>query len=216
MPVKWTTPTEVGKGKQNKTKQKNKNKKNLQNKSKHKNNKCFPWVTALKVLPLSVSHSPPHLPRISSNTGGPYLWNCCRESSDSKLVLLCVLASNVHSYQNWSIFFCGSSQCLFIYSIDTKASRSRLNHVDLICSLYSWWEGLESSSLATLPLGFNCGFISTSAWGSSTGVWSCGFPRGLGFAPVRAMCGGGAAAWVSGVLAAPGTQGGWRFGQKGI
>ena len=32
--------------------------------------------------------------------------------------------------------------------------------VDLICSLYSWWEGFESSSLATLPLGFNCGFIS--------------------------------------------------------
>ena len=42
--------------------------------------------------------------------------------------------------------------------------------VDLICSLYSWWEGFESSSCATLPLGFNCGFISTSACGSSTGV----------------------------------------------
>ena len=28
----------------------------------------------------------------------------------------------------------------------------------------------------------------------------------LGF-PVRARCGGGAAAWVAGVLAAPGTQG---------
>ena len=42
--------------------------------------------------------------------------------------------------------------------------------VDLICSLYSWWEGLGSSSLATLPLGFNCGFVSTSARGSSTGV----------------------------------------------
>ena len=33
--------------------------------------------------------------------------------------------------------------------------------VNLICSLYSWWEGFGSSSLATLPLGFNCGFIST-------------------------------------------------------
>ena len=29
----------------------------------------------------------------------------------------------------------------------------------------------------------------------------------LGFAPVRARCGGGAAAWVAGVLAIPGTQG---------
>ena len=34
--------------------------------------------------------------------------------------------------------------------------------VDLICSLYSCLEGLGSSSLATLPLGFNYGFISTS------------------------------------------------------
>ena len=40
-----------------------------------------------------------------------------------------------------------------------------VDHVDLICSLYSWWEGFGSSSLATLPLGFNCGFISTSACG---------------------------------------------------
>ena len=65
--------------------------------------------------------------------------------------------------------------------------------VDLTCSLYSWWEGFGSSSLATLPLGFNCGFISTSA-----------------------RCGGSAAAWVSGVLAAPDTQGSWRLGQKEI
>ena len=37
-----------------------------------------------------------------------------------------------------------------------------VDHVDLICSLYSWWEGFGASPLATLPLGFNCGFISTS------------------------------------------------------
>ena len=39
--------------------------------------------------------------------------------------------------------------------------------VDLICSLYSWWEGFGSSSFVTVPLGFNYGFISTSA---------CAFP----------------------------------------
>ena len=78
--------------------------------------------------------------------------------------------------------------------------------VDLIFCLYRWWEGFESSSLATLPLGFNHGFISTSACGSSTGVCSWGFPGGLEFAPVRARCGGAAAAWVAGVLAAPGPQ----------
>ena len=31
--------------------------------------------------------------------------------------------------------------------------------MDLICSLYSWWEGFGSYSSATLPLGFNCVFI---------------------------------------------------------
>ena len=35
-------------------------------------------------------------------------------------------------------------------------------------------------------------------------------------APVRARCGSGAAAWVAGVLAAPGPQGGWRLGQQKI
>ena len=39
-------------------------------------------------------------------------------------------------------------------------------------------------------------FIPTSACGSSTGVCPC-----------EASCGSGAAAWVAGVLAAPGTQG---------
>ena len=45
-----------------------------------------------------------------------------------------------------------------------------VDHMDWICSLYSWWEGFGSSSLATLPLGFNCDFISTSTCGLSTGV----------------------------------------------
>ena len=45
------------------------------------------------------------------------------------------------------------------------------DRVDLTCSMYSWWEGFGSSSLATLPLSLcsNCGFISTSACGLSTG-----------------------------------------------
>ena len=43
-----------------------------------------------------------------------------------------------------------------------------VDRVDLICSLYSWWEVFEFSSLATLPLGFSCDFIFTFAFGSST------------------------------------------------
>ena len=46
---------------------------------------------------------------------------------------------------------------------------SLADRAHLICSLCSWWEGLGSSSSATLPLGFSCGFISTSACGSPTG-----------------------------------------------
>ena len=42
--------------------------KNLQNKSKRKNNKCFSWVTAVRVLSLTGSHNPPHLPRMPSST----------------------------------------------------------------------------------------------------------------------------------------------------
>ena len=40
------------------------NPKNLQNKSKHHHHKCFSWVTAVRVLLLTGSHSPPHLPRM--------------------------------------------------------------------------------------------------------------------------------------------------------
>jgi len=38
----------------------------------------------------------------------------------------------------------------------------------------------------------------------------------LGFASGRARCGGGAASWVAGVLAAPGTQGIWQLEQQEI
>ena len=61
MPIKSTSTTE-GENKREKKIQKN-----LQNKSKHKNNKCFSWVTAVRVLSLPRSHSPPHL-RMPSNT----------------------------------------------------------------------------------------------------------------------------------------------------
>ena len=34
--------------------------------------------------------------------------------------------------------------------------------------------------------------------------------------PCEAKCGSGEAAWVTGVLAAPGTQGSWQLGQQEI
>jgi len=187
-------------------KEKKKIQKNLQNKSKHKNNKCFSWVTAVRVLSLAESHSLPHLPRMPA---GPAV----REVQ----VLIC-------SYS--SVFLPPMSTaselvCFLLWerSVSSYIHRHRVclvGHVDLICILYNWWEGFGSSSLVTPPLGFNCGFISTSGYGSSTGVCSWGCPGGLGFAPVGARYGGGAAAWFSGVLAAPSTQGGWWLEQQEI
>ena len=86
--------------------------------------------------------------------------------------------------------------------------------VDLICSLYSWWEGVGSSCCTVC--GFHLWFYYHLSCGSSAGVCSRGCPGGLGSAPVKARCGGGAAAWVTGVPAAPGTQGCWLLGQQEI
>ena len=52
--------------------------------------------------------------------------------------------------------------------------------------------------------------------GRPLGFASEGCSGRLGFARVRARCGGGADAWVVGVLAAPGTQGSGQLGQQEI
>ena len=90
----------------------------------------------------------------------------------------CVFLPPVSTALRTSAFsFVGFSMSFYIFHrhrvcLVDHVDLSLVDHVDLICSLYSWWEGFGSSSLATLPLGFNCGFIFTSACGSSTGVWS--------------------------------------------
>ena len=96
----------------------------------------------------------------------------------------CVFLPPMSTAIKASVFLCGSSQWPFIYSIDTVCL---VDHVDLTCSWYGWWEGFGSSSLATLPLGFNCGFSSTSAHGGLLGFSFSGCPGGLGFGPVRSQ-----------------------------
>ena len=60
---------ESGMGKEKEIlKERKKIQKKLQNKSNHKNNKCFSWVTAVRVFSLPGDHSSPHLPRMPSNT----------------------------------------------------------------------------------------------------------------------------------------------------
>ena len=162
---------------------------------------------------LAGSHSPPHLPRMPSNTvlifravvaaAQILIWSC-------SYVFLPPMSTVIRTSE---VSFAESPND-FLYIPFTQSLPSW--SVDLICSLYSWWEAFGSSSSAPLPLGFSCPFISTSACGLSTGVCSWGCPGGLGFAPGRARHGGGASAWVAGVLAAPGTQGGWRLGQQEI
>ena len=114
------------------------------------------------------SHSPPHLPRDAlQHCAG--LWTCCRGSSDSNLVLVCSCLqcpqlSEVMCFLLWEL-----SMTFYIFH---RHRGCLIDHVDLICSLYSWWESFGSSSLATLLLDFNCDLISTSKCGSSTGVCS--------------------------------------------
>ena len=132
----------------------------------------------MRVLPLAGSHSPPHLPRKPSNTvliSGPAVGAAQTLIWSYSCVFLSLMSTAIRA----SVYsFVGALNVLLCYSIDRVCL---VDHVDLTCSLYSWWEGFGSSSLATLPPGFICGFISTSACGSSTGVvlqlpwrtWAC-------------------------------------------
>ena len=83
-----------------------------------------------------------------------------------------------------------------------------VDRVDLICSLYSWWKGFVSSSFFHIAPGFQLWFyFHLCTWIVHWGLllrlpwrtWVC---------PCEGQVGGGAASWVSGVLATPGTWGG--------
>jgi len=135
--IKLTTTTEGGKKER-----------------KSKNNKCFSWVTAVRVLSLTESHSPPHLPKMPSNTvliSGPaggaaqiLIWSYASVFLPPMSTAIRTSAFSLWELSMTFYILHGHRVCL-------------VDRVDLICSLYSWWEGFESSSLVTLPLGFNCG-----------------------------------------------------------
>ena len=116
----------------------------------------------------SLEVSPPHLPSTPSNSGLVSV-PAVRAAQILSCSYSCVFSPPVSTAIRTSASaFVGALSALLY--IPDKSLPS--DHVDLICSLYSWWEGFGSSSSATLPLGFNCGFIPTSACGSSTGVCS--------------------------------------------
>ena len=186
--------------------------KNLQNKSKHKNNNCFFWVTALRVPSLSGSHSPPHLPRMPSNSV-----LISRPAVRAAQILIC-------SYS--SVFLPPMFTAIRTSAFSLVGALNDLLYISQTQSLPSWSCGFNLQLVQMVGV-FWIFFLSHTAPGfqlvlfppldmGSTGLCSWGCPGGLGFAPVRVRCGGGGAAWVTGVLEAPGIQGSWRLGQQEI
>ena len=183
------------------------NQKNLQNRSKNKNNKRLSWVPVVRILSPAGSHSLSYLPGMPSNTALSLDLLC--GSSDPSLVLSPrVLASHAYSCQNWCVLSCQISWWPFMHSTHSGCLVHHVQPMQLAGRLGVSFLG--HTALGSIVVLF------PSARGSSTGVCSWGCPGGPGSAPVRAGCGGGAAARVAGVLAAPGSQGGWRLGQQEI
>ena len=79
---------------------------------KNKNNKYFSWVTAVRVLSLTGSHSPPHLPRMPSNT-----------------VLVSGSAVGAAQILIWS------HSCVFLHSVSTAIRASAFSFVGALNGL---------------------------------------------------------------------------------
>ena len=72
-------------------------------------------------FPFAGSHSPLHLPRMPSNTAlasGPAVGPAQTLIWSSSCVFLPPMSIAIRT----SVFFCGSAQCLFIYSINTESA----------------------------------------------------------------------------------------------
>ena len=63
----------------------------------------------------------------------------------------CVFLPPMYTAIRTSAFLCvcGSSHCPFIYSVDRVCL---VNRVDLVFSLYSWWEGFGSALVSIVVL----------------------------------------------------------------
>ena len=159
MPIKLTTTIEVGKIQEN-----------LQDKSKHKNNKCFSWVTAVRVLSLAGSHSPLHLPRMPSNAvliSGPAV--------RAAQVLIC-------SY-SYSVFLPPMSTAIRTSAFSFVGALNDILYIPQTQSLPSWSCGFNLQLeqlvggfwvffLNHIAPGFQLWFYTTFAYGSSTEVCS--------------------------------------------
>jgi len=129
----------------------------------------FSWNSAVSILSLAVSHSPPHLLRMPSNTGlvsGPAV------GAAQTLIGPVPVCSCLQCPQLPELLFFLLWEFSLSFYIFHRHGVCLVDTVDLICSLYNWWDSFGSSSLAALLLGLNCGFMCTYACESSTGVCS--------------------------------------------
>ena len=110
----------------------------------------------ISVLSLAGSHSPPHLPRMPSKT---VLISGSDLGAAQSLIwsYSCVFLPPVSTaIRTSSVLLWELSVTFYLFHRDRVFLVDR---VGLICSLYSWWWGFRSSSLATLPLGFFLFFL---------------------------------------------------------
>ena len=67
--------------------------------------------------------------------------------------------AEIDAFLELSCFFDNPADVGNLISGSSAFSKASLvDHVDLICSLYNWWEGFGSSALATLPPAFHLWF----------------------------------------------------------
>jgi len=88
---------------------------------KTKNNKCFSWVTAVRVFSLAGCHSPPHLPRRPSNT----VLNSGPAVGEAQILIWsysCVFLSPVSTAIRASVFSFVGALSVLLYSIDTESA----------------------------------------------------------------------------------------------
>ena len=207
VPIKLTTTTEWGeRGK----KRKRKSKRIYRTSQNIRIINVFPESLLSESFP-SWDHSPPHLPRMPSDTvlnSGPAVGAAqiliCSYSSVFLPPMSAAIRTSVFSFVRVL------NDLLHIPQTESLPRWSFGFNLQLVQLVGRFWVFFLSHTVPSVIL-FPPLDIGHPLRGSS---WGC--PGGLGFAPVRARCRGGAAAWVTKVLAAPGTQGSWRPGQQEI
>ena len=138
------------------------------------------------------------------------LWGQLRFQSGPSPLCSCLQCPQLWELVHLCVCVCvwQLSMAFYIFHRHSLPSWSRRFNLQLVQLVGRFWVFILCHSAPGFQLWFYFHLcMCVSSWGCH---------GGLGFAPVRARCGGGAAAWVTGVLAAPGTQGCWWLEKKGI